>query len=190
MAILGLLLLTGGAATRLGGRKCGRLHPDGGTWGGHLVRTFRAVSEGPICVLGDPVSDHPDLPRLEDPREGPAVALRAWAGTVPAGADRWWIVACDQVRWTPEVLRSWMAAAEAADPAEEAWVLAQSEGIRQYFGSLLPASLLPRLAETPGTSLRVLADALPTVVLGWEAPAWRDLDTPEDLAAYERERLP
>ncbi len=187
---LGLLLLTGGAASRLGGRKCGRLHPDGGTWGGHLVRTFCAVSEGPICVLGDLVPDHPELRRLEDPREGPAVALRVWAGTRPEGADCWWIVACDQVRWTADVLKAWREAAEAADPTGEAWVLAQSEGIRQYFGSLLPASLLPRLAETPGTSLRALADALPTVILDWEAPAWRDLDTPEDLATYERERFP
>lgn len=188
MAILGLLLLTGGGATRLGGRKCGRMHPEGGTWGGHLVRTFQAVSAGPVWVLGDPVPDHPGLARLDDPREGPAVALRAWAACRPSGADRWWIVACDQVRWTASDLQAWLHLAASEDPG--AWVMARSEGMRQYFGSLFPACMLPRLAATPGTSLRALADALPSVVLEWEAPMWRDIDTFEDLQNFRGKKIP
>ena len=84
----GLLLLSGGSGTRMGAPKHALPHPGGGSWGGHLVGVFAAVfPDGPVQVLGDPLPDHPDLPRLEDPREGPAVALRTWARLEATAVD-------------------------------------------------------------------------------------------------------
>ncbi len=187
-APLGLVLFTGGAGVRLGGRKASRPHPAGGSWSGHLLRTFQALSAGPVWVVGEPVVEAPELPRVDDPRMGPAVALRAWAQTRPIGANRWWVVACDQVRWTAADLERWRRLAEAADPQGLAWVMAQAEGIRQYFGSFLGATLVPRVAEAPDTALRGLADGLPTVVLELALPAWADIDTPAALEAFRAEQ--
>ena len=73
----GLLLLSGGAGRRMGSPKHALGHPAGGSWGGHLVRVFESVFPGgPILVLGEPLPDRPELQALEDPREGPAMALR------------------------------------------------------------------------------------------------------------------
>lgn len=178
----GLLLFTGGAGRRLGGAKHDRLHPAGGTWGGHLVRIFEALRPGaPLQVLGAPLPDRPDLPRIDDPREGPAVALRAWAARPAPPARRWLLLPCDQVGWTADALRAWLGRAEAADPAGEAWVLATVEGRDQYLGSLLGSALRPVLAALEARSLAGLADHLPLLRLAAEGPGWRDVDTPEDL---------
>ena len=162
----GLLLLSGGSGTRMGARKHALPHPGGGSWGGHLVGVFAAVfPDGPVQVLGDPLPDHPDLPRLEDPREGPAVALRTWARLEAPAADRWWVVACDQVRWTPERLAGWARISEATDPEAARWVMALHDGHLQPLGGWL----LPHLA-------------LPS-----DGAEWVDVDTPEDRQAWERE---
>ncbi|HZU53034.1 MAG TPA: nucleotidyltransferase family protein [Holophagaceae bacterium] len=183
----GLVLLTGGRGARLGGPKHGRSHPQGGSWGGHLVSVFRAVApEGPVQLIGDPLPDHPSLPRLEDPREGPAVALRAWAVSAPPPSARWWVVACDQPRWTAAAFASWLSEAEAADPMGEAWDLVVREGHRQPLGGFLGAALLPSLARAEGRSLHALMDGLPSLQLPGRAWAGEDIDTPEDLAAFIR----
>jgi molybdopterin-guanine dinucleotide biosynthesis protein A len=180
MQALGLLLLTGGEGRRFGAPKHLQDHPGGGTWAGYLVSTFREVHPtGPIHILGAPVREHPDLPRVDDPRQGPAVALRTWAAGHPSGAMRWWILACDQVHWTPAALRTWDLRAREADPGATQWVLARVEDRVQYFGSILPTALLPTLAVQEARSLRALA--LPSLVLEAEGSAWRDVDRPEDL---------
>ena len=184
----GLLLLTGGAGNRMGGPKHALEHPAGGTWGGHLARVFESVFPGsPIRVLGDPLPDRPDLPCMDDPRQGPAVALRAWAASEMPELDRWWIVASDQVRWTSERLAAWAGACAVADPAAGHWVMALQGGHLQPLGGWLPGALRPALARSAGTSLVGLAHALPHLALPREGPEWLDVDTPEDLRTFQLE---
>ncbi len=180
----GLVLLTGGKGARLGGPKHDRPHPQGGTWGGHLVGVFRCVvPDGPVQILGAPVSEFPDLPRLDDPREGPAMALRTWAASNPPPARRWWILACDQPRWTVKPFAGWLAEAEGVD---DAWALVTRDGHRQPLGGFLPEAMIPALARSEVRSLRGLLDAVPAREL--PGPSWMggDIDTPSDLEAFTR----
>lgn len=185
----GLLLLSGGQGRRMGAPKHGLAHPQGGTWGGHLVGVFQSLwPEGPIVLLGEPLPDRPGLPVLGDRREGPAVALRDWCASPTLEADRWWVVACDQARWTPARLAAWFRRVETADPAAERWVLTVHEDRLQPLGGFLAASLRPVLAATTERSLTALARAVPHLVLEADGPEWRDLDTPEERRAFEAER--
>lgn len=189
MSAAGLLLLTGGRGQRLGGPKHLRPHPDGGTWGGHLVRVFGSVFPGcPMQVLGEGLPDRPDLAPIADPRAGPAVALRRWAALDRSHPPRWWIVACDQVRWTPETLEAWHAAAAAADPAAAHWVLARAGGRIQPLGGFLADPLVERLPGAGSASLLSLVEALPCLVLEAEGDPWLDVDTPEALEAFLEKR--
>ena len=195
MSHAGLVLLTGGQGSRLGAPKHGQAHPDGGTWGGHLVRVFEVLFPGcPIRLLGEPLADYPRLVPVPDPREGPAVALAHWAaatttGGPPAhgglqGVPRWWVAACDQVRWTVPALAAWHAQALEADPAGARWVLARHQDRLQYLGGWLGRSCLPAVAASRVTSLRALAEGLPLTTLEDSGPAWEDVDTPDDLRAW------
>ena len=184
----GLLLLNGGQSRRMGAAKHALLHPDGGTWGGHLVRVFEAVFPGgPIQVLGEALSDRPGLAVVADPRQGPGAALRAWAATSAPAASRWWVVACDQVRWTPERLEAWAHRARAADPDAGHWVLARHGDRLQPLGGWLPGALRPLLARASSRSLMALAESLPHLVLPCDGPEWMDVDTPEERRAFEDE---
>jgi molybdopterin-guanine dinucleotide biosynthesis protein A len=161
-------------------------HPEGGTWGAHLVRVFGTVFPGaPIQVLGKALADRPELPLFVDPREGPGRALRAWAASPVPHVGRWWVVACDQVRWTPERLHAWAALATAADPACERWILAEHGGRLQPLGGWLPACLRPAIQGSDARSLTALAQALPHLILPCEGPEWLDVDTPEERIAFE-----
>lgn len=182
----GLLLLSGGRGARLGAAKHALNHPHGGSWGGHLVRVFEAVFPGaPIQILGEALPDRPELPRLDDPREGPAVALRTWAATEAPLVDAWWIVACDQVRWTPERLAAWAEARVSADPASVHWVMALHDGHLQTLGGWLPASLRSTLAASTAQSMWALAEALPHLALPRDGAEWEDVDTPEERGQFE-----
>lgn len=180
----GLALLTGGRGERLGGSKHDRPHPQGGSWGGRLVSVFSAVvPDGPVQIIGEPLPDHPDLPRFDDPREGPAVALRSWAASTPPPARRWWVLGCDQVRWRQEAFASWLTEAEAAG---EAWAITIRDGRRQPLGGFIASALLPVLARADARNLRALMDALPLQELAGAAWAGEDIDTPEELAGFRR----
>lgn len=182
----GLLLLSGGEGRRMGAPKHALPHPEGGSWGGYLVRVFETTfPAGPILVLGEPLPDRPELTHLDDPREGPAVALRTWAASGVGEADRWWVVACDQVRWTSERLLAWDRTCRAADPAGEHWLLALQGGSLQPLGSWLPAALRSALAATRERSLVRLAAALPHQVLPSDGEEWLDVDTPEERRRFE-----
>jgi molybdopterin-guanine dinucleotide biosynthesis protein A len=185
----GLLLLSGGEGRRMGAPKHALPHPQGGSWGGHLVGVFQACFPGgPVLVLGDRIPERPDLPRLEDPRQGPAVALQTWAAKEAPAVDRWWVVACDQVRWTPDRLVTWAAACQAADPEGTRWVLALHAEHRQPLGGWLPSTLRPVLAASRAASLQALVDEMPHLVLPQEGTEWDDLDSPEDRARWTQER--
>jgi len=186
----GLLLLTGGRGRRFGGPKHLQPHPAGGSWGGHLAAVFETVFPGgPVHLLGQGLPDRPDLAALADPGQGPAVALRHWAAQAQAEPPaRWWLVACDQLGWTPETLRAWHQAALAADPAAGHWVLARAGGRLQPLGGFLASRLLPLLPGLAASSLMGLADALPVRVLEasgdpW-GDVWLDVDTPQALARF------
>lgn len=184
----GLLLLSGGGGTRMGAPKHALEHPAGGSWGGYLVRVFEATFPGaPVVVLGHPLPDRPALPRLDDPRRGPAVALRVWAAAGAPAVDRWWIAACDQVRWTPERLRAWAETCEAADPTASAWVMALHGGFLQPLGGWLPAALRPAMAASGAVSLMELAESLPHLSLPRAGSEWLDVDTPEARRSFEEE---
>ena len=184
----GLLLLTGGQGSRLGGPKHLRPHPLGGSWGGHLVSVFtRVFPTGPIQLLGQPLPDRPELTPIPDPGQGPAVALCHWASTLQGPpADRWWVVACDQVRWTAPSLAAWHARAIQADPKGAAWVLARQDDHTQYLGGWLGGALPASLAALRGPNLRGLAEQLPTTLLPAEGPEWLDVDTPDALREWLR----
>ncbi|HJW33786.1 MAG TPA: NTP transferase domain-containing protein [Holophagaceae bacterium] len=183
---VGLLLLTGGKGERLGGPKHDRPHPRGGSWGGHLVGVFEAVfPEGPVEILGEPLPDRPGLPRVEDPRQGPAEALKAWAAQGRGGgARRWWVLACDLPRWTEADLRDWWIQARAADPGGAAWVVAEVEGRLQPLGGFLPSGLLPALRDEATHRLVGLWEALPGRKVSTDGACWRDVDDPEALARF------
>jgi molybdopterin-guanine dinucleotide biosynthesis protein A len=185
---VGLLLLTGGRGQRLGGTKHDRPHPEGGSWGGHLVRVFGAVFPGgPVELLGEPLPDHAGLFRVEDPRQGPAEALKAWAAQGRGGAARrWWVVACDLPRWTEADLRAWWLRARAIDPAEEAWVVAEVDGRIQPLGGFLPGRLVGCLPGVATPRLTDLWQALPGRALPSQGAHWLDVDDPEALARFLR----
>jgi len=181
-ASLGLLLLTGGKGARMGEPKHAIAFPGGGSWSGHLVRVFEDSFPGALVrVLGNPVPERPELRVVEDPRQGPAVALRTWAQAEEATLDWWWIAACDQMRWTPEALQAWFRRAT----TERRWTMGSHGGHIQSVGSWLPGELLPALREQAGHSLRSLMEQLPHRVLEVEGPEWLDLDTPEERRAWE-----
>ncbi len=184
----GLLLLSGGQSRRMGEAKHTLAHPAGGSWGGRLVQVFETVFPGaPIQVLGDPLPDRPDLPVIEDARQGPARALQAWAAQEAPAVRRWWVVACDQVRWTPASLEAWARRAEAADPQAFHWIVARHGGHLQPLGGWLPSVLRPQVAASAPRSLTALAESLPHLLLPCDGPEWRDVDTPEERREFEAE---
>ena len=182
----GLVLLTGGYGARLGGPKHDRPHPLGGSWGGHLVSVFQSVVPGgPVQIIGEPLPDFPYLSRIEDPREGPAVALRTWAVSNPPPARRWWVAACDQVWWTDKAFEAWLTEGEVAG---DAWAITVRGGHRQPLGGFIASALLPALASANAKSLRALMDALPVREIPGISWAGDDIDTLEDLASFEQHR--
>ena len=185
-AAAGLLLLTGGSGRRFGAPKHRQPHPGGGTWGSHLVDVFQSVfPRGPVQLLGDGLPDRPDLPALEDPKAGPALALCHWARLCQAPPPRrWWVVGCDQIRWTPETLWAWYGTAAMADPVANHWVIARHGERIQPLGGFLASDLVEQMPHTRGTSLLTLMEAIPCLVLESEGEQWLDVDTQEDLAIY------
>lgn len=179
---IGLLLLTGGKGSRMGEPKHSIAFPGGGSWSGHLVRVFETAFPGAVVrVLGNPVPERPDLKVVEDPRQGPAVALKAWAEGEDARVDWWWMAACDQMRWTPEALRAWFQRAT----GERTWTMGRHLDHIQSMGSWVPGELLPSLREQDCRSIRALMDKLPHRLLDVDGPEWMDLDTPEERRAWE-----
>lgn len=143
------------------------------------MRVFRELCpEAPVRILGAALPDWPELTPLDDPREGPAEALRHWARNPESEAERWWVVACDLPHWSPAALAAWMARACSVDPKAECWVLARVEDRIQFLGGFLPSGLRTRLAAAPGRSLHALMEALPHRILDAEGPEWEDLDEP------------
>ncbi len=172
----------------MGTPKHNLMHAAGITWGNHLVSVFQAVfPDGPVQVLGEALVDRPELPVMDDPRHGPVVALRLWASLPAPDVDRWWVLACDQVRWCEADLKSWVTLAQEIDPEYQHWVIGRFDGHVQPLGGLLPHHLRPSLAKAEARSLLALAEGLPHLILSNDLPGWRDVDTAEDRALFEGE---
>lgn len=150
------------------------------------MRVFETVFPGgPIEVLGETLPDRPGLPRVDDPRQGPAEALKAWAAEGRGGeARRWWVVACDMPRWTSADLQAWWLRAREADPEAEAWVVAEVEGRLQPLGGFLPGALVLALPAVASSRLMDLWEAQPGRSLSEEGGRWVDVDDPAALARF------
>lgn len=191
---LGMLLLTGGKGRRLGGPKHNRSHPAGGTWGGHLIRVFRAgFPRGPVQILGEPLPDIGDtmgagITVVQDPHQGPAVALTTWARSEPPPAVRWWVVPCDQVDWTTADLLAWYSLADDADPKGRGWVMVREGEREQPLGGFMGSMLLPSLATFEETRVRDLVARLPRCIVKSDAYRGLDVDVPTDLEAWTKTR--
>ena len=191
---LGMLLLTGGQGRRLGGPKHNRPHPMGGSWGGHLIRVFRAVfPRSPVQILGDPLPDIEDMTGtgiavVSDPRQGPAVALSTWARSEPPPAVRWWVVPCDQVDWTAADLAAWYSLADDADPKGRGWVMVREDEREQPLGGFLGSMLLPLLATLEEARVRDLLAHLPRCIVKSDAYRGLDVDIPTDLESWTKTR--
>jgi molybdopterin-guanine dinucleotide biosynthesis protein A len=185
MERLGLLLLCGGKGQRLGGPKHLRPHPKGLSWARHLVNTFRELCpKGPVHLLGDQIPDALGLV-VKDPRQGPAVAISAWAKIELPETRRWWIVPSDQVLWEPKNLASWLEEAENVDPDGEHWVMALESQREQPLGGFIGSKILPRLANLHETRVRDLVRTVPKIAIHSRAYQGLDVDTPEDLALWQ-----
>ncbi|MDP2875212.1 MAG: NTP transferase domain-containing protein [Holophaga sp.] len=177
-----MLLLTGGAGRRFGAPKHLQLHPQGGSWAGYLVTVFETVfPQGPVQILGAPVPERPELRNVEDLRQGPARAMALWAEKAPVISSRWWVLACDQVRWSVPTLEAWFARARTEDPNGQAWVLAEHKKRVQYLGGFLGASLVSKIAVSDARSLGEMAAHLPCHTLPATGSEWFDVDCPGDL---------
>ena len=126
-----------------------------------------------------------DLASLPDAGAGAAAALIHWAGRPSPGAERWWVVACDQVRWTPESLGRWLELAVAHDPEASRWMVARAKGRLQPLGGFLADGLRKPLAGLDCLRMTELVHALPHLALDWDSPVWEDVDTTEDLRRWE-----
>jgi hypothetical protein len=131
-------------------------------------------------LLGAPLEDHPDCPTLKDSGQGPAAALVAWAEETTDAPLRWWVVACDQVRWTAAALEAWHKTVELSDPEAKHWVLALEGARAQYLGGFLPSALVPGLAGQKANEMKTLVAKVPFQLIPWPNAGWQDLDTPED----------
>lgn len=147
---------------------------------------FRQVfPQGTVQILGGELQDLPGIPSLEDARQGPAAALAFWASRAQAiPVDRWWVLACDQVRWTPGDLEAWHALVRHVDPEGTLWVGGLREGMPQPLGGFLGAGVLPLLAVRKELRLLELFRALPHRALPGPRAPWVDVDDPEELRAW------
>jgi molybdopterin-guanine dinucleotide biosynthesis protein A len=113
------------------------------------------------------------------------VALQRWAAAPAPAVDRWWVVACDQVRWEARELRAWADLTQASDLDREHWVIGRSAGHLQPLGGFLPHQLRPALAQAEARSLLALVESLPHLILDSDLPGWRDVDTPTERTRFE-----
>jgi hypothetical protein len=103
-------------------------------------------------------------------------------------AARWWVVACDQVRWEEASLAAWHGSARTADPEGRAWILAELDGEPHPLGGFLGGRLVNLLGGSKERRLIALARSLPHRTLPWTASPFQDLDDPESVRAWLQER--
>ena len=147
----------------------------GTTWGSHLVAVFQSVfPDGPVQVLGEALEDRPELPVMDDPRQGSCRGpqalgcstcahrgrlvgrrLRSGAlarrgspvldGSRPGGGPRPSPLGHREVGWVPPTAR-WPAPPRSAAPP--GWIPSTvSPGLGRVHTSLHPGQHPSRLAR-------------------------------------------
>jgi molybdopterin-guanine dinucleotide biosynthesis protein A len=187
------VVLAGGASRRMGRDKLAE------AVGGLplLTRAVSACAAGgadPLVVVGPA---RPDLPvpvvwaREEPPGGGPVPALAAGLAAVPADTAYAVVLAGDLPFVTPDDLRALRAALVAAPDAAGALAVDDSGREQPLLSAWRVGPLRARLREAePLAGLPVYRTLAPLPRVRVElpprpAPAWRDLDTPDDLAAAQ-----
>lgn len=200
------------------GRRLGEAAPPGGKarlpFAGAtlLERTCRAISGavGRLVVVAAPGQPLPDLPPaaelIRDRRAdaGPLAAVADALEHIGAGPRAIFLCGCDVPLLQPGVVRLLL---DALDAPGAQWVVPRVHGHPQVLVSALVPGLLPRVRALQAAgrgSLRALVDALeregagavrflPESAFAAVDPtlaSFLDVDTPADLAAAMRRRIP
>lgn len=164
------IILAGGRSTRMGQDKA-LLSWRGETWLDRARRGLAAAGAERTLVLGRP--DLSDGLADPAPGRGPAVNLAALLSTIPGGT-RLLVVPVDMPGLSPDLLRRLATLPAGGAPS----------------GDVLPAALIvpDRPIGFTGSSLRALWTALgvPPIDLPGDVPP--NLNTPDDIAAFEAEQ--
>lgn len=182
------LLLTGGASRRMGAPKA-ELEVDGETLAMRAARTLASVCD-PVLEVGPGYTDLAAV-REDPPGQGPLAAFVVGSARLPAGVPII-MVACDMPDLDPALLRVLIAHPGDATVVPEAEGRLQTLCARYGVGA---RALAPELLAEGARSLRALLAASDHEVLledAWSRmvtpEAFRDLDTPEDLARFHATR--
>lgn len=176
-------VLVGGRSSRMGADKA-LLPYRGGTLAGHVAGEV-AVACGGATFIGDRDRyGHLGFPVIADrmPGNGPLGGIAAAVAAVPDWAL---VVACDMPGVEPAFLRRLIAAAETARAGTEC-VVPQSEGGLEplcavYHRGSLP--LLDSFLDHKFLKMRDVVGSMQALVVPFEGPWFRNINTPEDLAA-------
>ena len=181
------LILTGGAARRLGGAS----KPDVEVQGEPLIASaLRAAGDARVTiVVGPPTPHHPPelTTREEPPGGGPVAAVAAGLRLLPDGADWVLCLACD----TPRAADAVPTLRDAASRGTATAVVGVDEqGFRQPLMALYERRALTAALgriEVESASLRAVLDLLDVAEVGLPEGTARDLDTWEDVERARRE---
>jgi molybdopterin-guanine dinucleotide biosynthesis protein A len=182
---LAAVVLTGGTGTRLGGVDKASLEIDGLTL---LERALAAtVAAEEVVVVGDRVpTSRPVIWTRETPvGGGPAAGLLAGLDALAVRPDLVCVLAVDMPRVVPSTVARLMEAL-ADDPAADAAVLVDEEGVRQTLAGVYRydafVSARPgERAQERGLPIRRLIASLRIIGVAAVGDEARDVDTWEDL---------
>lgn len=195
---LPIIILAAGQSARMGGRDKLLEPVDGLPLLRRQARMARAVSEGPVLVALPP-APHPRYDTLaglevtpvpvHDAAEGMNASLRAAFAAVPLGAPAAMLVLGDLPDLTAEDLKSILQAADFTSDIL-IWRGATAEGAPGH-PVIFAAALFPEFQKLTGDGggqavVAAAQDRVQLVPLPGQR-ARRDLDTPEDWAAWRAE---
>jgi molybdopterin-guanine dinucleotide biosynthesis protein A len=178
------VILAGGAGSRMGGGKAGRL------LAGLPLAAYPAAALAAVCsrvaIVAKAGEELPSLEGVERWDE-PALPRHPLVGIVHAleraGGEPVLVCAADMPFVTPEALRTLMAAGGHAPAA-----VAVAAGVLQpVLAVYAPAALEQFRAAEPDAPLTRTAESLDPVRVALPPPLVRSVDTPEELAAAEEE---
>ncbi|WP_371687559.1 molybdenum cofactor guanylyltransferase [Micromonospora sp. KC721] len=197
MTAYAAVVLTGGAARRMGGRD-----KPGVPVGGRPMRerVLAAVADASPRILVGPAKAVPDdvlVTREEPPGGGPVAAAAAGLALVPAGTTVVALLAADLPLLTRDAVAILLAALDTDENGPDGVCLLDDRGRRQSLcGVWRTAALraaLDRLADRRGGTLggaavRELLAELTVRDLAWSGggpPPWFDCDTDSDVRRAE-----
>ncbi len=173
------------------GRDKATIDVGGETMAARVARALREVA-GPVLVVGD--ESGTGLEAIDDPREGPLVAIataRAALRERTAGDGPVLVLACDLPFINAALLRFLLG--EAAYPGADA-VVPVRDGLDQSLCAWYAPRALDEAVRIAGSGARAMRDLLKGIAVRripqgeWQAVAHdtralHDVDTPDDLRA-------